>query len=30
MSIIKAKSAGYCFGVNKAVETAYEASKNKN
>lgn len=30
MSIIKAKSAGYCFGVNKAVETAYEASKNKD
>lgn len=26
--IIKAKSAGYCFGVNKAVNTAYEASEN--
>ena len=27
--IIKAKSAGYCFGVNKAVNTAYEASEKE-
>ncbi len=30
MNIRKAKSAGYCFGVNKAVNTAYEASENSN
>ncbi|WP_290770567.1 bifunctional 4-hydroxy-3-methylbut-2-enyl diphosphate reductase/30S ribosomal protein S1 [Anaerofustis sp.] len=29
MNIIKAKSAGYCFGVNNAVNMAYEASQNK-
>ena len=30
MNIRKAKSAGYCFGVNKPVNTAYEASENSN